>query len=77
MRPGSSVTSPRSMTLGALGMVDRSADGADALALDENFAGLEQGSGVDLKQAGGVEDDGRGGGLLGEGDARCKSQSHA
>ena len=56
--------SPRSMIFGALGMVDRCAHGADALALDQNFAGLEQGSGIHLEQARGVEDDGRGGWLL-------------
>ena len=50
----------------ALRMVDGCADGADALALDENLAGLEDGAGVDLKQARGVEDDGRAR-LLGEG----------
>ncbi len=50
---------------GSLRMLDGCADGKDALALDENLAGLEQGSGIDLKQAGGVEHDGRGAGLLG------------
>ena len=50
---------------GALRMVDRAADGADAVALDENFAGLEEGSGVHLEQARGVKDDGRDGRLLG------------
>jgi hypothetical protein len=49
----------------ALRVLDGCADGKDALALDENLAGLEQGSGIDLKQAGGVEHDGRGGRLLG------------
>jgi hypothetical protein len=45
---------------GALRMVYRFADGADAVALDENLAGLEECASVDLEQAGGVEDDGDG-----------------
>ena len=49
---------------GALRMVDRGADGANAISLDQNFAGLEQGSGIHLEQARGVENDGRGGWLL-------------
>jgi hypothetical protein len=44
---------------GALRMVDRCADGANAVAFDQDFAGLEEGAGVDLEQARGVEDDGR------------------
>jgi hypothetical protein len=48
---------------GALGMIDRGADGANAIAFDKNFAGPEQGSGINLEQARGVEDDGRGGRL--------------
>jgi len=55
---------------GSLRMLDRCADGEDALALDENLAGLEKGSGIDLKQARGVEYDGRGGRLLGGGGKR-------
>ena len=55
--------------LRALRMVDRSADGADALALDQNFAGLKDCAGVDLKQARGVEHDGRGGRLLRDGNS--------
>jgi hypothetical protein len=49
-------------------MLDGGGDGANAVAFDEDFAGLEDCAGVDLKQAGGVEDDGLG--LLGgdEGD---------
>ena len=39
MRPGSSVVSPRSIDLCALRMVDRIADGLDALAFDQDFAG--------------------------------------
>jgi len=33
-------------------------------ACDEDFSGLEDGAGVDLEEAGGVEDDGRRSGLL-------------
>jgi hypothetical protein len=40
------------------------------IGLDQNLAGLEQGAGVHLEQAGGVEDDGRGGWLLGGGNGR-------
>ena len=54
----------------SLRMLDRRADSTDALALDEDLAGLEQGSGVDLQKAGGVEHDGRGGWLLGVGGKR-------
>jgi hypothetical protein len=57
----------------ALGMRHRLANGTNAVALDENLAGLEQGSGVDLEQAGGVEDDGGKNGacrLLGGGKGR-------
>jgi hypothetical protein len=50
----------------ALRVVDGCANGADAVALDEDFAGMEDGAGVDLKQARGVEDYGCGR-LLGEG----------
>ena len=46
-------------------MVDRCAYGLDALAFDENLAGLEHVAGIDLKQPRGVEDDGRGCRLLG------------
>ena len=49
--------------LGAGRMVDRGADGADAVTFDEDFAGPEQRAGIDLEQARGVEDDGRGGNL--------------
>jgi hypothetical protein len=49
---------------GALGMIHRGGDGANAIPFDQYFAGLEQGSGIDLEQARGVEDDGRGGRLL-------------
>jgi hypothetical protein len=52
----------------ALRVVDRDADGADAVTLDEDFAGLKKRAGVDLEQAGGVEDDGRGIGLLRKGE---------
>jgi hypothetical protein len=58
---------------GSLRMLDRRADGEDALALDENLTGLEEGSSIDLKQTRGVEHDGRGGGLLG-GGSNYKSQ---
>jgi hypothetical protein len=59
---------------GALGMINRLPNGANAISLDQNFAGLEQGSGVNLEQARGVEDDGRGGWLLcgGEGRRDCE-----
>jgi hypothetical protein len=53
--------------LRALRMVNRGADGANAVALNQDFARLEDLAGIDLKQAGGVEDDGRGR-LLGGGD---------
>jgi len=53
-----------------LRVIDGGADGADAVALDENFAGAEEDAGVNLKQAGGVENDGRGCRLLGEGNGR-------
>ena len=42
-------------------VVDRNAHGLDALAYDENFAGLEDVAGIDLKQPRRVEDDRRGG----------------
>ena len=48
----------------ALRMVDGCADGADAVALDEDFAGAEECAGIDLEQARGVEHDGRGRRLL-------------
>jgi hypothetical protein len=35
-------------------MIDRGADGANAISLDQYFAGLEQGSGIHLEQARGV-----------------------
>jgi hypothetical protein len=60
---------------GVLGMVDGCGDGADAVAFDEDFAGLEDCAGVDLEEAGGVEDDGLG--LLGVGDEWRKSQTCA
>ena len=44
-----------------LRMIDGCADGADAVALDENLAGVKEDAGIDLKETGGVEDDGRGG----------------
>jgi hypothetical protein len=47
------------------------ADGLDAVALDQNFAGLDECAGAHLEQAGGVEDDG--GGLLG-GESRADSE---
>ena len=62
----------------ALRMVDRCADSADALALDQNLAGLEQVSGIDLEQARGVEHDGRcrGNRRLLRGRPTGKRQSH-
>jgi hypothetical protein len=45
-------------------MVDRCADGANAIALNEDFAGLEERAGVHLEQPCGVEDDGCACGLL-------------
>ena len=45
--------------LGPLRVLDGSAHGADALALDQNFARLEQRSGVYLEQPRRVEHDGR------------------
>jgi len=58
--------------LSALGMVDGSGDGADAVAFNEDLARLQERAGVDLEQAGGVEDDGRVRRLLGGG---CECQS--
>jgi hypothetical protein len=56
-------------------MIDGLAHGFDALALDQNFAGLEQGSSINLEQPRGVEDDGRRGrirrGLLGGRQGSC------
>jgi hypothetical protein len=40
------------------GVVNGGSDGADFVALDENFAGLEESAGVDLEKARGVEHDG-------------------
>ena len=48
---------------GALGMINRGADGANAIPIDQHFTGLKQGTGIHLEQARGVEDDGRWGGL--------------
>jgi hypothetical protein len=45
--------------LGVLRVVDRCADGSNAIALHEDFARLEQRAGIDLEQARGVQDDGR------------------
>ena len=42
---------------GANGMRDRLADGRDAVAFDENFAGSDDFSEFDVEQARGVEDD--------------------
>ena len=50
--------------LRALWMFDQSANGFDALALDENLAGCEQIAGIHLEQPRGVEDDRRSGRLL-------------
>jgi hypothetical protein len=61
---------------GALRMVNGDAYGANAIALDQNFAWLEQGAGVHLEQAGGVEDDGCGGWLLG-GGGKGQTQTYA
>jgi hypothetical protein len=77
MRPGSSVVSPRSMILALAGMVDGCADGANAVALDEDFAGLEERAGVDLEQAGGVEDDGGLGGGVAAEDASSRESARA
>ena len=63
--------------LGALRTIYRSADGADAFALDQDFARLDQPSRVDLEEPGGMEDDGRlAGGLAGgaEGHRRSAAQ---
>jgi hypothetical protein len=49
----------------ALRVLDGCADSKDALTLDENLSGLEQGSVVDLQKASGVEHDGGGWRLLG------------
>ena len=45
--------------LGVLRVIDGCAYSADAVALNENFAGAEEDAGINLKQACGVEDDGR------------------
>jgi hypothetical protein len=39
-------------------MFDGFADFADVFAVDEDFAGLKEGSSVDLEQTGSVQDDG-------------------
>jgi hypothetical protein len=44
-------------------MINRGADGANAIPIDQHFTGLKQGTGIHLEQARGVEDDGRWGGL--------------
>jgi hypothetical protein len=49
---------------GALRVFYRGADGTNALAFDKHLAGLEQGSGIHLKKARGVEHDGLAGRLL-------------
>jgi hypothetical protein len=43
---------------GSLRMVDGATYGADALALDQNLAGLKQGSGINLEQPRCVKRDG-------------------
>ena len=53
--------------LRVLRMIDGCAGGADAIALDENLSGAEEDAGVNLKQAGGVENYGHGCRLLREG----------
>jgi hypothetical protein len=60
----------------ALRMANGCANLANAVAFDKDFAGTEQGTGVDLKQAGRVEDD-RGGGrlLFGHDGRKNKGQS--
>ena len=60
--------------LGALRVVNQCGDGANAIALDKNLAGPEERAGIDLEQAGGVENDGRGCRLLG---GHCPSESQA
>jgi hypothetical protein len=52
-------------------MVDRSAHGLDALARDENLAGLKEIAGIDLEQPRGVKDDGR---LLRGGEERQRKE---
>jgi hypothetical protein len=52
-----------------LRMIDRSADGADAVAFDQDFAGLKECARVDLEQSRGVENDGRGSRCLRGGEA--------
>jgi hypothetical protein len=54
-------------------MLHSRSHGLDALALHQNLAGLEHVSGIDLKQARGVQDDGRGGWLLRIGDCYGKN----
>ena len=46
------------MTSASGGMLHRGADLDDAIALDENFAGLDHLAGFDVEQAGGVQHDG-------------------
>lgn len=60
---------------GSLRMLDGGADGNNAFSLDKNLPGLEEGSGIDLKQARGVKHDGRGGGLLGGGIDKNQGRS--
>jgi hypothetical protein len=54
----------------ALRMLNRDADSADAVALDQDFARLKESASVHLEQARGVEDDGRCIGLLRGGEWR-------
>ena len=57
------------------GMLDRCADCADEFALDEDLAGRKHHACIYLEQAGGVEHNGRRGGLLRGGGKRssCKN----
>jgi len=57
-----------------LRMLDGFAGGADAVACNENFTGREDRAGVNLKQAGGMENDRRERRLLRRGHP-CEKQS--
>ena len=66
--------------LRALRMIDRRSHRLDALALDQNLAGLEHVSGIDLKQPRRVQHDGRRGRLLrsgGNGQSKSDGAGHS
>jgi len=56
--PGEQARVAKIEDAGALRMLNRDADGADAVALDQDFARLKQSASVHLEQTRGVENDG-------------------